>query len=96
MWTAFIPPSLGLHFGSKKLSKISIVFEDLSRNSVIYRTEVKPYPSPIFIPLTPQVSAPIKYATTVTTASIIKDIAKDVDVNLQQIVVRNDSPVGGC
>eukprot|EP01086_Lenisia_limosa_P000399 TRINITY_DN10716_c0_g1_i1.p1 TRINITY_DN10716_c0_g1~~TRINITY_DN10716_c0_g1_i1.p1 ORF type:complete len:443 (-),score=131.68 TRINITY_DN10716_c0_g1_i1:191-1519(-) len=41
-----------------------------------------------------KVSAPIKYATTVTTASIIKDIAKDVDVNLQQIVVRNDSPCG--
>ena len=27
---------LGLHFGSKKLGKISIVFEDLSRNSVFF------------------------------------------------------------
>ena len=27
---------LGLHFGSKKTDKISIVFEDLSRNSVFF------------------------------------------------------------
>ena len=33
---------LGLHFGSKKIGKISIVFEDLSKNSVLFRTEVKP------------------------------------------------------
>ena len=36
---------LGLHFGSKKLGKLSIAFfffffEDLSRNSVFFRTEV--------------------------------------------------------
>ena len=29
-----------LHFGSKKTLKISLVFEDLSRNSVFFRTEV--------------------------------------------------------
>ena len=34
---------VGLHFGSKNPFKISIVFEDLSRNSVFFRTEVKPY-----------------------------------------------------
>ena len=32
---------LGLHFGQKR-SKISLDFEDLSRNSVFIRTEVKP------------------------------------------------------
>ena len=33
----------GLHFGSKKTGKISIVFlDDLSRNFVFFRTEVKP------------------------------------------------------
>ena len=32
---------LGLHFGSKKPRKLSIVFEE-SRNSVFFRTEVKP------------------------------------------------------
>ena len=33
---------LGLHFGSKKSCKISILFEDLSRHSVFFGTEVKP------------------------------------------------------
>ena len=33
---------LGLHFGLKKTGKISIVFEDLSRILVFFRTEVKP------------------------------------------------------
>ena len=33
---------LGLHFGLKKTGKLSIVFENLSRNSVFFRTEVKP------------------------------------------------------
>ena len=33
---------VGLHFGSKKTDKISISFEDFSRNSVFLRTEVKP------------------------------------------------------
>ena len=33
----------GFHFGSKKNTKISIVSEDLSRNSVFFRTEMKPY-----------------------------------------------------
>ena len=33
----------GLHFGSKNAGKISIVFEVLSRNSVFFRTKVKPY-----------------------------------------------------
>ena len=35
--------SLGLHFGSKKTGKLSIVFEDSSRNSVFFRTKVTPY-----------------------------------------------------
>ena len=34
---------LGLHFGSKKTDKMSIGFEDLSKKSVFFRTEVKPY-----------------------------------------------------
>ena len=33
---------LGFHFGSKKTVKLSIVFEDLSRYSVFFRTKVKP------------------------------------------------------
>ena len=33
---------VGFHFGSKKFARISIVFEDLSRNSVFFQTEVKP------------------------------------------------------
>ena len=37
------PSYLGLHFGSKNTSKISIIIENLSRNSVFFRTEVKPY-----------------------------------------------------
>ena len=32
---------IGLYSGKKKTSKLSIVFEDLSRNSVFFRTEVK-------------------------------------------------------
>ena len=32
---------LGLNFGSEKLAKISIVFKDLSRYSVFFRTEVE-------------------------------------------------------
>ena len=32
----------GLHFGLKKTSKITIIIEDLSRNSFFFRTEVKP------------------------------------------------------
>ena len=35
---------VGFHFGSKKLGKISIVFEDLSRNSVFF----EPKRSPIY------------------------------------------------
>ena len=34
---------LGLHFRSKKNGTILIVFEDLSRSSVFFRTEVKYY-----------------------------------------------------
>ena len=33
--------TIGFHFGSKKNTKISIVFEDLSGNSVFFQTEVK-------------------------------------------------------
>ena len=33
---------VGFHFGSKKSGKISRVFEVLSRNSVFFRTDVKP------------------------------------------------------
>ena len=33
----------GLHFGSKNPGKISIVFEDISRNFVFFRIEVKLY-----------------------------------------------------
>ena len=33
---------IGLHFGSEDTGNISIVFGDLSRNSVFFRTEVKP------------------------------------------------------
>ena len=32
---------VGLHFGSKMNTEISIVFEDLSRNSVFFQIEVK-------------------------------------------------------
>ena len=38
---------LGLHFGSRKSCKLSIVFENLSRNSVFFRTEVKPIHPPV-------------------------------------------------
>ena len=31
-----------LHFGSKKTGKISIIFEHLWRNSVLFRNKVKP------------------------------------------------------
>ena len=34
---------VGLNFGSKNTFKISIVFEDISRNSDFFQTEVKPY-----------------------------------------------------
>ena len=43
--TPTLPPPLlwlGLHFGSKESGKILIIFQDLSRNLVFLRTEVKP------------------------------------------------------
>mgnify|MGYP003571728168 CR=1 FL=1 len=36
------PLELGLHFGMKKNGKMSPVFEDFSKNSVFFGTEVKP------------------------------------------------------
>ena len=47
-WRNYKPkPSVELHFGSKKISKISIVFEDLSRiQSFLNRSETQiPHPS---------------------------------------------------
>ena len=39
----FMHFQLRLNFGSKKAGIVSIIFEDLSRNSVFFRTKVKPY-----------------------------------------------------
>ena len=42
-FTVFCIIYLGLHVGSKNAGKISIIFDDLWRNSVFFWTEVKPY-----------------------------------------------------
>ena len=42
-WDEGVRMNVELHFGSKKTGKLSIVFEDLSRNFVLFWTEVKPY-----------------------------------------------------
>ena len=43
------PSLLGLHFGSKKTGKISIVYEDLSKNSVFFWTKVYPHDDFLFM-----------------------------------------------
>ena len=54
------PLQLGLHFGLKNIGKITIVFEDLSRNSVFLKTEVKPCLQQSHFPAKSPVNIPIK------------------------------------
>ena len=45
---------LELHFGSKKTGNLSLVFEDLLRNSVFFSNRMKPYVthlSPLLLPI---------------------------------------------